>query len=92
MYLFLFQAFDHWCWYRNVRRKERYSDGNAGVAGSYLDIWKEQRSAVNPDADIMRKSSALYYVPQLDEITSDCVDRIAETRDDKNEIKNAIPT
>ena len=39
-------AFDHWCWYRNVRRKERYPDGNAGVAGSYLDIWKEQRSAV----------------------------------------------
>ena len=83
-------AFDHWCWYRNVRRKERYPDGNAGVAGSYLDIWKEQRSAVNPD--IMRKSSALYYVPQLDEITSDCVDRIAETRDDKNEIRKAIPT
>ena len=41
-------AFDHWCWYRNVRRKERYPDGNAGVAGSYLDILKEQRSAVNP--------------------------------------------
>ena len=76
-------------WYRNVRRKEQYADGNAGVVGSTGSIWREQRTAVNPD--MMRKSSAMYYVEDLHEISSDCVDRIAETRDENNEIRNALP-
>ena len=54
-----------------------------------MEIWREQRTAVNPI--FSRKSSALHYVEDLHEISSDCVDRIAETRDDKNEIINAIP-
>ena len=81
--------FNYFIWYRNVREKERYPDGNAGLAGSFLEIWREQRTAVNQDT--MRKKAALYYLEDTDKICNDCIDRIAETRDEKNDVKNAVP-
>ena len=40
---------------------------------------------------MMRKNAALDYVEDLNEIASQCIDRIAEKRDANNEIVNGIP-
>ena len=81
--------FEYFIWYRNVKRKERYPDGNAGLAGSLMEIWRDQRTLVNQDT--MRKKAALYYLEDTDKICLDCIERIAETRDENNEIRNALP-
>ena len=80
---------DYFVWYRNVKKKERYPTGNGGLGGSFAKIWRDQRTAVNPD--MMKKKAALYYVESTDKIGADCIDRITETRDENNEIRNAIP-
>lgn len=80
---------DNFIWYRNVRKKELYPDGLAGLIGSYPELWREQRTAINPD--MMRRNAALCYLEVEEEISLDCVNRIAEKRDDKNEIINGIP-
>lgn len=80
---------DNFIWYRNVRKKELFPDGFAGLAGSYPELWREQRTAINPN--MMRRNAAVFYLEAEEEISSDCVDRIAEKRDDKNEITNGVP-
>ena len=69
-------GFEQFVWYRNMRKKEQYPNGMAGIIGSYLPIWREIRTAANPV--MMRKNAALHYVEDLNEIASQCIDRIEE--------------
>ena len=82
-------GFENFQWYRNIRKKDQYPNGQAGIIGSYLPIWREVRTAVNPV--MARKNSATDYLEDLNGVASKCIDRIAEKRDANNEIHNAIP-
>ena len=70
-------------YYRSVFRKDLFSE-TKGLVGAHGPEWGEFRSLVNPS--MMRPKAAMYYIPVLDEISTDFVDLVESKKDENDEV------
>jgi cytochrome P450 family 49 subfamily A len=82
-------GFDFFVQYRTRLRRDLYP-GSAGLLGANGQPWYDVRSAVQQD--MLRPKSALYYLPDIGQISTDLVDLIDhQLGEDSNEIANVTP-
>lgn len=80
-------AFDPMVHYRNVIRKDLFSE-TAGLVGAHGDPWYEVRSKVQQD--MMRPKSAMFYIRDIEEISQQFVDLITANADSNGEVEDIV--
>ncbi|CRL02886.1 CLUMA_CG015847, isoform A [Clunio marinus] len=73
-------------YYREVYRREWFGKGNTGLVPSQGDDWYQFRTRVNQT--MMQPKTSKLYIPKIDEVAIEFVDRIKENRDANGETPN----
>ena len=80
-------GFDHFVYYRNKFRKELYSE-STGLLGNHGDKWHEIRTKVQQD--MLRPKSAMFYINDIQEISSELGDLVQKNLDDNKEVSDLL--
>ena len=80
-------GFDMFKYYRNIKRKEWFSE-TAGLVGHDGEKWWEFRSKVQQD--MMRPKSAMFYIKPLEDISLELCSVVTSKVDDKMEIDDIL--
>merc|ERR1712110_914656 len=80
-------GFDHIVHYRQKLRKDIFHQ-TAGLLGSHGEPWYDVRSKVQQD--MLRPKSAMSYITHIENISSDFLDLVHDSLDEKNEVPDLL--
>lgn len=80
-------GFDHFVYYRNKMRKDLFPQ-TAGLLGHHGEEWYEVRSKVQQD--MMRPKSAMFYINDIEEISQELTQVLADSMDSNNEVDDVL--